>query len=132
MERSQHDTEIETEAPSRSSEKGNRQVRLSIRMKEFDIPPIRDAVVIGRRASIGPHGLFESLDRMLPGAYELTAVKDHEIIEAVILRKRCLSILDPDRLIKLIIQHTASLMHDSSIIQVELDSEVIVHMEFES
>ena len=43
-------------------------------MKEFDIPPIRDAVVLGRRASIGPKGLFESLDRMVPDAYELASL----------------------------------------------------------
>ena len=132
MGHSETEAEVATESSGRSSRKGNRQVRLSIRMKEFDIPPIRDAVVLGRRASIGPKGLFESLDRMVPDAYELVPVRDHDVVEAVIVRKRCLGILDKDRIIKLILQHTASLMHDSSIIQVELDSEVIVQMEFES
>lgn len=132
MTRSQHDPATESTAVGRSADRENRQVRLSIRMKEFGIPPIRDAVVIGRRAAIGPQGLYESLDRMLPDTYQLTPVKDHEIIEAVILRKRCLGILDRDRVIKLILQQTAPLMHDSTIIQVELDSEVTVQMELDS
>jgi len=132
MGNSEQDAEMDADLSSQTSPQGKRQVRLSIRMKEFDLPPVRDVVVVGRRAAIGPKGLFESLDRMVPDAYVLVPVTGHDIVEAVILRKRCLAIVDKDRLIKLLLQHTACLMHDSSIIQVELDSEVIVRMEFES
>ncbi len=111
---------------------GGRKVQLSLRLRDFELPPIRDAVVIGRRAPIGPHGLFESLDRMVPDGYELIPVDGNPLVEAAIVRKGCFNLLDRDRLLALLIQNAEPLMRDSSIIQVELNGEVALQVEFTS
>lgn len=109
---------------------GASQVRLSLRLRDFELPSIRDAVVIGRRAPLGPRGLFESLDRMVPDGYELCPVEGHSVVEAAIIRKGCYRLLDRDRLLALLIRNAEPLMRDSSIIQVELDGEVSVQVGF--
>lgn len=111
---------------------GTRQVKLTLRLRDFDLPPIRDAVVIGRRAPIGPHGLFESLDRMVPDGYELIPVDGHPVVEAAIIRKRCFRLLDRERLLALLIRNAEPLMHESAIIQIELDGEVSVQVEYKT
>ena len=100
-------------------------------MREFDLPPIRDGVVVGRRAAIGPTALFDAVDRMLPGMFELVNVEGHSVIEAVIIRKDRLRMVDRQRLVDIFKQHAESLMTDTSIVQVEVDGELSVRLDLE-
>lgn len=108
-----------------------RKLRLTLKMCEFSLPPIRDGAVIGRRAAIGPRALFDAVDRMLPGMYELIVVDDHAVIEAIIVRKDRVRLLDRARLLDVFIRHAESLMTDTSIVQVEVDGELSVRMDLE-
>ena len=109
-----------------------RRVRLDLTMREFDLPPIRDGLVIGRRAPIGPHGLFEALDRMLPDTFELVPVDQHPQVEAVIIRRTRFQFLDRSKLVSLFVRHAEALMHESTVIEVELTGEVSVTLEMET
>lgn len=108
-----------------------RQLRLALKLREFDLPPIRDGVVIGRRAPIGPVALFDAVDRMLPGMYELVSIEAHPVVEAVIFRKCRAQLVDRDRLVEIFKRHAESLMSDTSIVQVELEGELSVRVELE-
>ncbi|MBN1605874.1 MAG: hypothetical protein JW940_04545 [Polyangiaceae bacterium] len=107
-------------------------VKLGLTMREFDLPPIGDGVLIGRRAAIGPRGLYEAIDRMLPGAYELVAVEGHAVVEAVIVRSAKLRIVQKKTLVDLFLRHAEALMTESTIIRVDLECEVTVRMELET
>jgi hypothetical protein len=109
-----------------------RQVRLSLTLREFDIPPIRDGLVLGRRAAIGPRAMFEALDRMLPDVFELIPVADHPKVEAVIVRKARFRLLERERLADLFVRHADALMHETTLVEVELAGEVSVRVELES
>lgn len=108
-----------------------RQLRLALRMREFDLPPIRDGVVIARRAPIGPVALFDAVDRMLPGLYELVPVDGHALIEAVIVRKSRMQLVDRARLVEIFKRHAEPLMSDTSIVQVEVEGELSVRVELD-
>lgn len=129
-----HDHVVESAvAPLVSKPSGpGRQVRLALTMREFDLPPIRDALVIGRRAPIGPRGMFEALDRMLPDTFELVSVEEHPKIEAVIIRKTRFRFLERGKLVALFVHHAEALMHESTLIEVELNGEVSVRVELET
>ena len=133
MKRSDLDLEVSTQndlaAPRRPS---GRQVRLALRLREFDLPPIGDGVVIGKRAPIGPVGLFEAIDRMLPGAYELVPVEGHAIAEAVIIHKRRFRLVERERLASILCSHAEPLMTETMVVRVEVDSEVTVNLEIET
>jgi hypothetical protein len=118
-------TQLHADSPS------TRQTRVSVKLREFDLPPVGDAVVIGKRAPIGPRALLESLERMLPGVYEMVPVEDHSVVEAVIINQRCTPMLERDRIVKLVLQNAAPLMHESSMLQVSLEAEVTIQVELD-
>lgn len=109
-----------------------RLVKLGITMREFDLPPIGDGVLIGRRAAIGPRGLFEAIDRMLPGLYQLLPVEGHPVVEAVIVRSAKLRIVEQGTLVELFLRQAEALMTEGTIIRVDVDCEVAVQVEIEA
>jgi hypothetical protein len=110
----------------------SRHVRLSLTLREFALPPVRDGVVIGKRAAIGPRGLFEALDRMLPGIYELVSVTGHEVVEAVIVRKSRFRLVERERLVRLCLRHAEPLMDDSTVMEVVVEGEILIRVEHET
>jgi hypothetical protein len=113
-----------------SSRSRHKQVQLTLTIREFDLPPIGDGVLIGRRAAIGPRGLFEAIDRMLPGLYELVFV-EHPIVEAVIVSLRKTRVVPRDRLIALLLRQGEHLVSESTILRIDVDFEVRVQLEVE-
>ncbi len=108
----------------------NRQVRLTLGFRHFNLPPVGDGLLVGRRASIGPKALYESMERLLPGLYELVPL-EHEMIEAVIVLRSRLRMLGTDRLIPLLVENAASLMDDTSCLQVTVDGDVTIQVKVE-
>jgi len=106
------------------------QVRLSVRLREFDLPPVRDGVLVSRRAPIGPRALFEALDRMLPDTYELIPIQGHPTVEAAVVRKSRLRLVSRERLVNLLVRYSEALLNGPTIVQFEIDGEVSVQVDF--
>lgn len=112
-------------------EDGDRQVRLTLGFRQFDLPPVGDGLLVGRRASIGPKALFESMERLLPGLYQLVPV-EHDVIEAVIVLRSRLRMLGEDRLVPLLVDHGVPLMDASSCLQITVDGDVTVRVKVDA
>jgi hypothetical protein len=127
-------SKVETGQEDGRGERGTsleRQVRLGLTLRDFDLPPIGDGVVVGTRAPIGCHGLFESIDRMLPGQYELVAVSGNALVEGVILRRSRLKLIPRDRLAALFVGHAETMMTEASIVRVDVEAELRLRMDLE-
>lgn len=108
-----------------------RSVRASLGFREFQLPPVGDGLLIGKRATIGPTALFEALERMLPGTYERIDVEDG-VVESVIVHKSRLRIMGRDKLVELAVSHGSDLMDETTCLHLSLDAEVTFDVEVQT
>ncbi len=100
-----------------------RTLTVSLTLKEFKLPPVQNALIIGKKAPIGAIALDQCLEDLMPGRFERVDV-EHELIEAVLVRKADLRRLGTDQLIPLLVRHAEGIMEDGDAIQVALQLEV--------
>jgi len=89
---------------------------------------VRDALIVGKRAPIGPKALFKSLEVLVKGQFELIPV-DHPVVEAVIVRKSDLRKFPTERFIPILLEEAGSIMDESDCLRVEVDISVSVTRE---
>lgn len=107
------------------------QVRVSLGFRPFQLPPVGDGLLVGKRATIGPTALFESMERLLPDTYELVTLDGHPDIQAAIILKARFRMLGRDRLVELLTVHGEGLMDADQCLQLTIDGEVVVNAEIE-
>lgn len=61
---------------------GTKKADIKMRMSEFEMPPMQDALFVGRHAPIGPEAARRMVDVLSPDQYEILEV-EHAIIEAI-------------------------------------------------
>lgn len=99
---------------------GNRKAELQIRFSEFDLPPIQDLLIIGRRAPIGPEAVRRMIDALAPGQYEVIIIKETHI-EAVAVRTTLFNLMSRDTLLNTILEEANKLTSEESLLKAKLD-----------
>jgi len=102
---------------------GKYDVLLNLRITRFELPPVRDTLVIGRMAPIGPHAIHKSLEEMTPGKFDLVE-SDHEIIEAFLVRKSDLRKVPREDLIAALTRRVEGIMDAGDALHVHIDMEI--------
>lgn len=102
-----------------------RRAEIVIRLSEFDIPPMQDVLVIGKAAPIGPEAARRMVDALSPEQYEVIPV-DAGPVEALVMRKNLLLIFPRDRLIRLILEETADIAAESSVLKAQVSINLVV------
>lgn len=120
----------ETETQVEQLERERQQIRLTMEISRFRLPPVESALVIGRRASIGPKAMEKALSEMMPGVFETIAV-EHPVIEAILLRSVHLRRLSAAKLVPVIVRKCENLMDDTDMLHFELDIRVRTTEEIE-
>ncbi|MEQ9318295.1 MAG: hypothetical protein RIF41_04015 [Polyangiaceae bacterium] len=103
-----------------AADRSTSRIELSLRMQRFHLPPVESALVIGRRAGIGPKAMSKALTEMVPGAFTLIEV-DHPVAEAVIVRNTHLRTVPADRLVAILLARAEPIMDESDMLHVRLD-----------
>ncbi len=106
----------------------SRRAMLSLKFSEFEMPPMQDLLIIGKRAPIGPEAVRRMAEALSPEQYSIIKI-DHPKIEAVLIRNSLLQMLDEQVLIGIIKEEAESMISDSMVIRSELKVEVSVHRE---
>lgn len=96
---------------------------LTMTFSRFALPPIHDALVIGKRARIGANSIARSLQEMTPGMFKLCRV-EHPIVEAVLVRESDLRKIPEKKLIPRILAHAERIMDETDSLHVEIRIEV--------
>lgn len=96
------------------------------KMSEFDIPPIKDGLVLGKAAPIGSIAMCNALELLHAAPFEHIEMKDHDIISDILVRKGLLRRLPRDKLIRFVENRIVPLMDQSEIIHLELKAEVFI------
>jgi len=93
------------------------------KFSQFSLPPVRDALIVGKKTPIGPRALYQSIETMSPKQYELIEV-NHSSIEAVIVRCSDLRKLPQEKLIRLLIETAERIMDETDCLRVDIEIEV--------
>lgn len=107
-----------------------RRVNANLRIARFNLPPVKSALVIGRRSPIGPQALEKALHEMMPDSFRRVDV-EHEVIESILVNEAHLRRLPQEEVIALIIRNAEGTLDASETLHVELELELEIHEEFE-
>lgn len=106
------------------------RISLTMEIARFHLPPVESALVVGKRAGIGPRAMEKALAEMVPDAFALITV-EHPVIEAVLIRRAHLRRVPEEKLIPLILRQCENLMDESDMLHFELDIRVRTTEEIE-
>jgi hypothetical protein len=99
---------------------GTKKAEISMRFSEFEMPPMQDILIVGKRAPIGPEAARRMVDILSPEQYEIIKIK-HEFVEAVVVRKSLLNMLSEEKLIPIIMEEGGRIANESMIIKAQVN-----------
>jgi len=107
-----------------------RKAQLNIRFSEFELPPMQDILVIGRRAPIGPEAVRRMVDALAPGQYELI---EYELgpIEAVAVRTSLFNWINRDILLDNVLDEALKIDIEKTLLKVKLELSISVFKEID-
>ncbi|TDF99431.1 hypothetical protein [Paenibacillus piri] len=108
----------------------SRKATLSLKITEFEVPPMQDLLIIGKKAPIGPEAVKRMAQMLSPEQF--TVVKlNHAKIEAVLVRNSILQMLDERILMQIIMEEADRLISDTMVLRSEVKVSVTVQREVE-
>lgn len=108
----------------------NRKADIHIHFSEFELPPMQDVMLIGRRAPIGPEAVRRMVDALTPGQYKVIKI-NHDYIEAIAVRTMLFNWISKDKLINTIMEEANQIANEKSLVKAKLDITVSVFKEIE-
>lgn len=103
----------------------NRKAELNIRLTQFEIPPMQDVLLVGKKAPIGPESVRRMVDAVSPEQYEIIPL-DHSIFEAVVLRKTLINLVPQKKLIPIILEEGERIAVAESLIKAQVNISIQV------
>ncbi|WP_129600522.1 hypothetical protein [Anaerophilus nitritogenes] len=98
----------------------SRKAEVVMRFSEFEMPPMQDVLIVGRKAPIGPEAARRMVEVVSPGQYEIIKVEDSKV-EALVIRKILLNMLKKEKIIDLIMEEGGKVANESMIIKVQMN-----------
>lgn len=108
----------------------SRKATLSLKISEFELPPMQDMLIIGKRAPIGPEAIRRMSEALSPEQFSLLKV-DHPKIEAVLIRNSLLQMIDQQLLMNIVTEEAERLLIDTMVLRSELKIAVSIQREVE-
>lgn len=108
----------------------SKKVELNMRLSEFEIPPMQDVLIIGKKAPIGSEAARRMVNILSPDQYEIKKL-EHPNIEAIVIRKSLLNMLPQDKLVSLVLEEGEKIANETMIVKVQLDITIIVSKSIE-
>lgn len=97
-----------------------KKAEITMRMSEFEMPPMQDALIVGRRAPIGPEAARHMVDILSPDQYEIVKV-DHPSIEAMVVKKALFNMLPQEKLVELLLEEGGRVANESTIVKAQVN-----------
>lgn len=103
----------------KSNAEENRKAEIDMRFSEFEMPPMQDVLLVGKKAPIGPEAARRMVDILSPEQYQIIRI-EHECIEAVVVKKSLLNMLSKDKLVPIIMEEGGRIANESMIIKAQV------------
>lgn len=98
---------------------GTKKAEINMRFSEFEMPPMQDVLIVGKRAPIGPEAARRMVDILSPEQYEIVKI-EHEYVEAIVVRKSLLNMLSKNKLVSIIMEEGGKITNESMIIRAQI------------
>lgn len=98
-----------------------KQLELRLSGQAFEIPPLWDALLIGRQAPIGPEAARRMAESLAPGQYDLVRV-NRGPVEAMLVRKTLLKAVAPETLAEILLEELAPLLSEEQVTRVQVEA----------
>ncbi len=105
----------------------SKKAEITVRLSEFEIPPMQDALLVGKKAPIGPEAVRHMVDALSPEQYIVVDV-NHAVIEALVIRKSLLRMIAQEQLVPLLLQETEKIISEGMVIKAQLNIAIQVSM----
>jgi len=92
---------------------------------EFIIPPVRDALVLGKRSPIGCVAMKKALALLSANRFEDIGLQD-DIISNVLVRENLLLKIPREKFISFILRNVKPLMNDHEILHLDVQVELVL------
>lgn len=102
-----------------------KKAEITMRLSEFEVPPMQDVLLVGKMAPIGPEAARRMVDILSPEQYEIIEI-EHPVIEAIVIRKSLISMIAKDKLISLILDEGGKVANESTIIKAQIN--IVLHV----
>lgn len=99
---------------------GTKKAEISMRFSEFEMPPMQDVLIVGKKAPIGPEAARRMVDILSPDQYEIIRI-EHEYVEAIVVRRSLLNMLSEDKLVHIIMEEGGRIASESMIIRAQVN-----------
>lgn len=109
-------------------DRGIRKADIKIRFSDFELPPMQDVLLIGRRAPIGPEAVRRMVDALAPGQYEVILMENGHI-EAVAVKVELFNWIKRDRLVDMILEEVNTFTCEKSLIKAKLNITIYITKE---
>jgi hypothetical protein len=103
----------------------SRKINLELRLTQYYLPPLDNALIIGRRAAIGANSVSRAFEELSPGTFRLIPV-EHHVAEAVLVRASDLRKLPEAELIRRLLLQADQIMDETDTLHVKLHFEIII------
>ncbi len=97
--------------------------RLRLRWTEFPLPPVRDGVVLGKQAPVGPVAMRKALEFLSPQTYSQIDLED-DVIAAILIRESIIRRISRDVLVRLILDRLKPFMAGDEVLRLDVEHEV--------
>jgi len=101
----------------------NMKYTIKVRVREFGVPPIHDALVIGKQAAIGCAAIRKAIELLVASPFEHLEFKD-DVISDIIVRSAILRRMPKEKLIAFVVAQVKPLMAADEILHLDLEVEV--------
>jgi len=108
----------------------NVTVDLAMTFSQYNLPPIHDALVIGKRAKIGAGSVARAFQEMTPGMFKLYRI-EHPKIEALLVRESDIRKIPEKELISRILACAEKIMDETDSLHVEITIKVSIRERIE-
>jgi hypothetical protein len=103
----------------------SRKINLELRFTQYHLPPVDDALIIGKRAAVGANSISRAFEELTPGTFRLIPV-EHHVAEAVLVKTSDLRKLSEAELIRRLLLQADQSMDETDTLHVKLHFEIII------
>ncbi|MCL6638991.1 MAG: hypothetical protein K6T80_04820 [Firmicutes bacterium] len=105
-----------------------RRAQITIKLSEFEIPPIQDVLLVGKKAPIGPEAVQRMVDILSPEQYEILRVEEGSF-EAVVVRKSLCNFITREKLLGIILEEGHKVASETAVLKAQVNIVLSINIE---
>jgi len=97
-----------------------RKADMTIRLSEFEIPPMQDVLLVGKKAPIGPEAVRRMVDALSPEQYEIIKL-DNEVFEAAVLKRSLMKLIPKEKLLPILLEECERVADQQAVVKAQVN-----------